>query len=265
MRAGTTVAPKKSSLAVSTRGDHSARLSPDGKRIVFASNRSGATELWLCDSTGRNSVQLTNHGAVSGSPRWSPDGERIAFDFIVDGRFEIYVMNANGGGRRRLTNAGGAIPAWSRDGKWIYFVSQASGDRDVWKIPLAGGEPIRVTRNGGLMAMESPDGKFLYYPKGGQATGLWRAPISGGEEARILDAVAGRAFDVVEDGIYFMAPGGPGTLIQFYSFATKKTTLIDTIEKPVYLYLDVSPDRRSILYTQHDQQVEDLMLVENFR
>jgi hypothetical protein len=53
--------------------------------------------------------------------------------------------------------------------------------------------------------------------------------------------------------------------IQFYHFASGKTQLIAKLEKPVHVGLTVSPDRRWLLYAQHDEVGSDLMLVENFR
>jgi hypothetical protein len=133
-------------------------------------------------------------------------------------------------------------------------------------MPSAGGDPIQVTRNGGFYAVEHEDGAFLYYTKTDQVSGLWRAPVAGGQETRILEAVKARSFAVVKDGIYFFAPGpSEKTLLQFYKFARTKMVTLGTIEKPVFLYLDVSRDGRWLLYSQRDQRVEDLMLVENFR
>jgi len=60
-------------LIASTRYDHSAKYSPDGKRIVFVSDRSGYSEIWVCDADGANSVQLTSLNSFAGSPRWSLD------------------------------------------------------------------------------------------------------------------------------------------------------------------------------------------------
>ena len=121
----------------------------------------------------------------------------------------------------------------------------------------------------------SLDGKFLYYMKQDYSASyarnpsigsLWRSPIGGGDEIRILESLIARSFEVVEDGIYFTAPGqSADTLLQFYTFATKKTTLIGAFKKPVGGLIDVSPDRRSILYTQLDEAGGDLMLVEGFR
>jgi hypothetical protein len=54
------------------------------------------------------------------------------------------------------------------------------------------------------------------------------------------------------------------TLFRFHKFATNQTITLGTIEKPISIYLDVSPDGRWLLYSREDQQVENLMLVENF-
>ena len=53
--------------------------------------------------------------------------------------------------------------------------------------------------------------------------------------------------------------------IRFYEFATRKIQKLLTIERPVHLAIAVSPDGRTILYTQLDEAGSDLMLVENFR
>jgi Tol biopolymer transport system component/predicted Ser/Thr protein kinase len=252
----------------SSRLDEGARFSPDGKKIVFSSDRSGFREIWLCDGDGSNLVQLTSLAVFSGSPDWSPDGRLIAFDSTEAGHPEVYVVSANGGRPARLTNdsAANVMPRWSRDGKWIYFSSLRSGTGQIWKIPSGGGAPVQVTRKGGYVAMESPDGNFLYYTKTDQVSGLWRLPAGGGDEERVLGAVAERAFAVVKDGVYFFAPAGPWkrVLLQFYNFGKKQTITLGLIEKPVTVYLDVSPDGRWLLYSQRDQQIENLMLVENF-
>jgi len=65
-------------LISSTRADSAPQFSPDGKRIAFMSNRSGNDEIWVCDSDGSNSIQLTSFdGPNVTTPRWSPDGDEL--------------------------------------------------------------------------------------------------------------------------------------------------------------------------------------------
>src|SRR5262249_52754299 len=87
-------------LIASSREDVSAAFAPDGKRIAFASDRSGSYEIWVCNSDGTNQVQLTSLAAAdTGSPRWSPDSSSIAFDARLEGHGDIFVINAEGARR----------------------------------------------------------------------------------------------------------------------------------------------------------------------
>jgi Tol biopolymer transport system component len=261
-----------SQLLASTRVDQGPQYSPDGKRIVFVSCRTGTCGIWVSDEDGSNVVELfVKPGNFSGSPRWSPDGQRIAFDSILAGNMDIYVIPVAGAKLVRLTTdpADDNVPSWSRDGNWVYFTSLRSGRRQVWKTPAGGGEAVPVTQNGGFAALESLDGKFVYYTKGTPELSLplWRVPVGGGEESQVLPSVRCRAFDLVTDGIYFIGePSDDGKYsIQFMSFDTRQVSIVAPIRGPSTFGLSVSPDRRHLLYSQSDQSGGDLMLVENFR
>jgi TolB protein len=57
--------------------DSDQRWSPDGTRIVFASDRSGNRDVWVMDADGGNPTQLTTDSADDLQPAWSPDGTKI--------------------------------------------------------------------------------------------------------------------------------------------------------------------------------------------
>ena len=80
-------------LIPSSRAQFDAQYSPDGKRIAFASLRSGVQGVWISNDDGSNLVQISNPTHPSGSPQWSPDGNRIAFDSLPVDRWEIYVAD----------------------------------------------------------------------------------------------------------------------------------------------------------------------------
>jgi Tol biopolymer transport system component/DNA-binding winged helix-turn-helix (wHTH) protein len=254
----------------STRLDHTPQYSADGKRIAFASDRSGSTEIWVCDRDGSNSVPLTSFGGpYTAGPSWSRDGEWIAFMSVADGLPHVYVIRSAGGTPRRLTNssAGESPSRWSRDGKWIYFSSDRSREDELWKMRWgpegALGEAVQVTRKGGGGAFESRDGRFLYYLKGGDpVTSLWRVPVSGGEEIQVVDKIWNFNFAVGDHGVYFI-PETHAT-IQYLNFATGKVTTIATLAADPAYGFSLAPDERSLLFTQYEEHGSDLMLVENF-
>ena len=256
----------------STRLDHTPQYSPDGKRIAFASDRSGSYEIWLCDRDGSNAVPLTSFGGpYTADPWWSPNGEWIAFASTAGGRFVVYVIKSGGGTPKRLTNSDAEekVSGWSRDGKWIYFSSNRSGEFQVWKMPWgptgAFGEAVQTTRKGGGLASGSADGRFVYYLKGGESvTSLWRVPVSGGEEIQVVGTIESHNFAIGDHGVYFIPEGTPAT-VQFLNFATGKVTTIAILAgNPAYGF-SVAPDERSLLFTQYEDHGSDLMLVENFR
>lgn len=257
------------SFISSTQDEDSPQHSPDGKRVVFCSSRSGTREIWVASADGSNAVQLTYLAAtVTGAPRWSPDGQQIVFDCNVGGAWDVYVIDANGGNPRRLTDhpAEDGVPSYSRDGRWIYFMSSRSGRPEVWKMPATGGEATRVTQNAGYIAFESLDGSMLYYTKIYPKSSLWGMPVGGGQEIELVKSIDWFGFTPAKKAIYFEQLNDDGsTSIQFLNLATGKVTMVTTIHRPLSAGLSISPDERYLLYSQFDQRDSALMLVENFR
>lgn len=199
----------------------------------------------------------------------------IAFDTRPEGQADIYVVSSNGGVPRKMTSSEyeDVVPSWSANGASIYFASNRTGAWQVWRVPAAGGGEEQVTTDGGFAAFESPDGRYLYYAKGRGAAGLWRKRLPKGDEEPVMDRLKPGYWGywaVVENGIYFAdqeVSSGPGGIF-FYDFAGRKVRLISRVDKPFAVTdsgFTVSPDRRSILYTQIDQSGSDIYLVDRAR
>ena len=269
---------KPEDLISSTWEERSAQYSPDGARIAFRSDRSGSNEIWVCDASGANPVQLTSfRGPLTGTPRWSPDGKDLVFDSRPQGNADIYTVPADGGAPRRITTSESedVVPSWSHDGKWIYFASNRSGDWQVWKIRVdaesTDRDAVQVTHQGGFAAFESMDGQWVYYAKGRDVPGLWRTPANGGDEKPVLaDFTVGYwgYWAVAARGIYFLEPVPPGqAVVKFYSFADHSSRVVANLpHEPPFgdSGFSVARDGRSILYTQVDHSGSDIMLVEDF-
>ena len=258
-------------VASSSVLDGDAQFSPDGSRIVLASERSGTNrDLWITNADGTGAKRLTYAGG-EGTPRWSPDGRWIAYDKRAEnGTFGIHVIEAAGGSPRQLADDG-VVPNWSRDGKWIYFASTRSGRTQVWRVPPSGGDAQQVTQQGGLGVWESWDGTTLYYDRNG---GVYSRAHAGGPEQEVLSPalrVGSRDFFPVKNGIYYaLRPDAQRPWqwqIRYQSFATATSETLYRFEsRALNQGLSVSPDESTILFSGiSPAKTHDLMLIENFR
>jgi Tol biopolymer transport system component/predicted Ser/Thr protein kinase len=250
----------------SPRSEYLPNLSPDGRRVLFLSNRSGTSEFWTADRDGGNLLQLTTLASLPGFGRWSPDSSQIVFHSDPRGRPDILVVAANGGQPRVITEKfeGGAFPSYSRDGRWIYFTNNRDGK--IWRIAVSGGEPVPVSAIEASVAIESVDGRDLYYADTfSQAASVWRQPLSGGAPEKLFGGVANVAFDVIAGGIYYLDRSTKVARVAYYDFATRRSTIVADDLGAVTPGLTASPDGRNIFFSRADSSADELMLVDRFR
>lgn len=261
----------------STHTEEGLRFSPDGKRVAFQSSRTNSFEIWVSDPDGSNPLRLTNYGGpLTGSPRWSPDGRTIAYDSRPNGNADLFMVSPDGGQPKQLTQdqSNEVMPSFSHDGKKIYFASDRMGVWNVYSMPTAGGPTTQITTRGGFTAVESPDGRYLYYAKGFAQSGLWRVPVEGGEETEVIPELQPTLYGywiVTNGGIYFGSYGkfsiqAPKSALNFYSFKTKKSTLVAKLPYAVFSGapgLEISPDGKRIFVVMVQGHGADLNLAEH--
>lgn len=160
--------------------------SPDGRQLVFQSNRSGSNQVYLVnissadEEADRSVRQLTSFPLGAETPAIAPDGKRIVFAaYLGEDNNDVFVINSDGSGQVQLTNSPGYDdhPHWSHDGQRIVFNSDRSSpnrsagwsDRwhEIYSMKADGSDVQQHTRCESVCTFGSlsPDGSQVLYRK----------------------------------------------------------------------------------------------------
>lgn len=148
--------------------------SPDGKRLVFASNRSGGQNLYMANADGSGQIErLTNSEFGQWPSSWSAQGNLIAFLQRRPGMNLIWTLAMDGDRTPKLFLESSfflAYPEFSPDGRWIVYTSSESGAGEVYVRPYPGpGEKHRISIEGGSQPIWTANGREILYRYGQKA------------------------------------------------------------------------------------------------
>jgi dipeptidyl aminopeptidase/acylaminoacyl peptidase len=251
-------------------------FSPDGKRLVFVSERTGYRELWTAKADGSDLRQLTMPGFKKVAvPRWSPDNRRVAFFGLKDAEAQqIYVIDAtlDQAVPRQVTEGPGCIiPTWSRDGKFLYCSRRSGREVRLYRVPADAGSGQTEMEYWfeGKEAKETSDGRVLYVKD--DRAGLFSRSLAGNPannpEERLVEDIQGPIayFAPVPEGVYYTGKNSSGayTGIRFFDYARRAT--VDVAPKAItgpLNSLTVSSDLRSLVYTHNPKSEIDLTLIQ---
>jgi len=135
-------------VVAATPGPAQAAFPGTNGKIAFSSLSDWEDfDVFVINSDGSGTVNLTGHWSDDVSPAFSPDGSRIAFTSDRAGSSEIYVMDADGTDLARLTNNGARDfdPAFSADGSRIAFASDRDGNKELYTVGADGSGETRLT------------------------------------------------------------------------------------------------------------------------
>ena len=163
-RAGNTV------RGIGGRGIWAPRLSPDGRRVVYAAFAPGQyrSDLWVAELASGTAQRVTADANENNDPQWSPDGGAVTYSADAPGGKDLYVRSLRSDSARLLLRRPGVqfTSDWSRVGRALLFTDVPdAGGFDVWVQPADGGpaRPYLATPASELGARMSPDGRWVAY------------------------------------------------------------------------------------------------------
>lgn len=167
----TTFAPVPAQQAVTHGGVPV--VSPNGTRIAFLSNRSGADELFVISTDGTGELQLTTTPDEKTALAWTADGKQILYSTFSNETSHLYAINPDGTGRREIAKVPGRAPTLSPDGARVVYMT-GSWTATRLMISASDGSNPRPITDGSYIAWNihwSPDGKQIAFtsrndPKG---------------------------------------------------------------------------------------------------
>ena len=146
--------------------DAAVSFTPDGKELVFVSNREGIdkeawttnNDVWSVPVSGGTAKKLTPNPAADAQPVFTPDGKWMIVraqrrpGFESD-RWYLDVYDRTSGARRTLfetTDLSVSDFTVSKDGSTIYFTASSKGTDNVYSVPVAGGQPVERQHGGAI-------------------------------------------------------------------------------------------------------------------
>jgi Tol biopolymer transport system component len=168
-------------------------VSPDGRYVVFVSDRTGTNHLWRIDIDGSNATQLTQ-GPGESRPHCLPDSQWVAFNSKLSHRPVMKVPIMGGEAiKLGIIDAGGAL-AISPDGKSIAATHWELANVNTAIYTLGGGEPSKLLDFAGYYLRWTPDGRSIAFVDDRNPSAIISQPIDGGSPRQLADFKPDRIF-----------------------------------------------------------------------
>lgn len=155
-------------LTSNTHSDYWPRPAPDGRSMLFVTERGSSAEIYQMFWDDRPPLNLTNNSAWDWFPDWSPDGRQIVFASDRGGAMEVWRMSADGSAPIPLTalDAEATQPSFSPDGASILFESNFEGDWEIYRMNADGTAIVNLSNAPAVddrVPVWSPDGAQIAF------------------------------------------------------------------------------------------------------
>jgi Tol biopolymer transport system component len=166
--------------------------SPDAGHVVFASDRGGASQIFLVETSGEGLLNLSERDAAQSFDDWSSETDQFILTTASDLGPSLLITDPDGSTQQNLTD--GSYPAgggqWSPDGQKVAFmgIGPEGTALDIFVVDVSGGEPVNLTQSPSNESFPqwSPDGSKIAF----------NSDRDGNSEIYVMDADGGNPMNL---------------------------------------------------------------------
>ncbi len=220
-------------VVASTAQDSSPRLSPDGRRLLFRSDRQGSEHLYVSEADGSGVVALTKEGTRASVGHWSEDGARIVFNDPLT--LEVSVLKLGTGQIEKLPMQG-LHPVFAPGGEAVL----TGGRGKILRWPLGGGEAELLLATRALSLAVDPRGEYLYFAKELNDGQLYRLQLATKRAEPVLSGLVPgctSCWAVGRNGVYYLANASASLErqeLRYRNFKSGASTLVLPYPEPLW-------------------------------
>lgn len=246
-------------LVQSRRYDNHPAYSPDGRRLLFLSNRSGKSALWVsnADGTEQTRVYESENGRLT-RPAWSDDGEWMLGVIFRENSSKVLRVARDGGEPEFVSRLGDnvvqAIPMGN--GSWASIVEESNGPVLEWHP--AAGKPLRFDNISPNHVARGPKGSLYFTAQG--LPGIRRLDLQSGATTVIVEELVPEnwnAWTTSSTAVYYAHESG----LWRQPFLDGEPELVsELVPSAIGLTMAVHPDESELVITRTDHVEIDIML-----
>jgi len=176
-------------LTLNSATNDAPTVTPDGRYIVFISNRAGAFQVWRMQIDGSDPVPLTSGGGKN-FPGISPDGKWVLYNTTDD--WQLWRVSIAGGEPARLSDSYALFPSISPDGKMIACLGRSDSKAVLRILSFEGGQPLKTfdlaapTFSSNRIQWTGDGKAVIYGTEHDGITSIFRQPLTGGKPALVM-------------------------------------------------------------------------------
>jgi Tol biopolymer transport system component/DNA-binding winged helix-turn-helix (wHTH) protein len=176
-------------LTLNSATNDAPTVTPDGRYIIFISNRAGAFQVWRMQIDGSDPVPLTSGGGKN-FPGISPDGKWVLYNTTDD--WQLWRVSIAGGEPARLSDSYALFPSISPDGKMIACLGRSDSKAVLRILSFEGGQPLKTfdlaapTFSSNRIQWTGDGKAVIYGTEHDGITSIFRQPLTGGKPVLVM-------------------------------------------------------------------------------